>query len=160
MSILGDLQAAIQAECPIDGLSADANTPKSEWVVWFKDEATEGQKAQAQFIIDNFSIEEYNQTEQINTIKAKAGKVITAEIPNWKQANMTARAVELLDKKLAGGTLTTKEKAEETAMKAAWSWVKEVRTLSDDMETALKNGEPVNIETGMVNYNGNWPKKT
>ena len=159
MFLTSDLHNKIAVVCPIDGLSADANTPKSEWEIWFKPEATTEQKAAAQAVINNYNVGEHEKTEQINQIKAKAGQVINAEMPDWKQSNMISRAVELVDKKTTSN-LNNTEKTEEAALKAAWAWVKSVRTYSDNMETAVKNGEPVNIEVGMINYNGSWPKKT
>ncbi len=67
-------------------------------------------------------------------IKAEARKRILTRYPEWKQANMTARFTELLDKQLGGQSLTAEETAEKTALLAAWAWVKSVREHSDALE--------------------------
>jgi pyruvate/2-oxoacid:ferredoxin oxidoreductase alpha subunit len=69
-------------------------------------------------------------TAAIAKIKNEAGNRILAKYPQTTQANMTARAVELLaDGKNAG--------PEWTAIQAAWGWVKAMRAESKRVESAI-----------------------
>lgn len=68
-------------------------------------------------------------------IRGEARRRILAAIPDWKQANMTARAVELADKQSRGESLTDAEMAERGAIDAAWGWIKSVRAASDTLES-------------------------
>lgn len=65
-------------------------------------------------------------------VKAEARRRILARLPDWKQANMTARGVELLRK--GEVNWTPQEQAEADAITAAWDWVKAIRLASDDIE--------------------------
>ena len=73
--------------------------------------------------------------QRIAPIKAAARTVILACYPEWKQANMTARSVELLKMQMTGA-LSPAEEAEFAELEAAWSWVKQVRARSDAAEAA------------------------
>lgn len=79
----------------------------------------------------------------VSAIKTKARQVILARIPEWKQANMTARAVELVALGQTGG-------AEWAAMQTAWDWIKAVRAHSDALEAAAQSDPNVDIDAG-------WP---
>ena len=84
---------------------------------------------------------------KVSTIKVSARVRILARIPEWRQANMTARAVELVALGQTGG-------AEWAAMQTAWDWIKAVRAHSDALELAvLAADDPasVDIELG-------WPE--
>jgi hypothetical protein len=85
-------------------------------------------------------------------IKLVARDHILAVFPAWKQANMTARSVELTRAGLAGN-LTAGEQAEEAAILAAWDWVKSVRTYSDTMEAAYEAAE----DKQGFDYMAGWP---
>ena len=74
--------------------------------------------------------------ERIAAVKDEARRRILAIAPEWKQANLTARAAELTDIK-HGRALTGPEQAEETAIRAVWSQIKAIRTASDAAETAI-----------------------
>ena len=74
--------------------------------------------------------------DAVMATKAEAGRRILARFPDWKQANMTARAVEIVAAK-QGRLLSETETAEETALHAAWAWIKAVRSRSDEIETSL-----------------------
>lgn len=79
-------------------------------------------------------------------IKAKARAQILSVLPEWKQANSTARAVELVAAGQASGP-------EWEAMQAAWAWVKAVREYSNTLEQqAAQMADPttLDIEAG-------WP---
>ena len=80
-------------------------------------------------------------------IKAGARARILARLPEWKQANMTARAVELVALGQTSG-------AEWAAMQTAWDWIKAVRAHSDVLELAVIAADDpasVDIELG-------WPE--
>lgn len=84
---------------------------------------------------------------KISAIKVGARARILARLPEWKQANMTARAVELMSLMQASGP-------EWQAMQSAWNWIKAVRAHSDALEAAVQqSNDPasVDIETG-------WPE--
>ena len=66
-------------------------------------------------------------------VKAEAGRRIVARYPEWKQRNMTARAVELLHIQ-ASQPWTPEEQAEADALQAAWAWIASVRAASDVLE--------------------------
>lgn len=70
----------------------------------------------------------------VSQIKQSARAHILATLPEWKQTNMAARAIELTRIQLAGGTLSPTESA---ALESAWAWVKTVRAASDAAEAAL-----------------------
>lgn len=71
--------------------------------------------------------------------KRKAHNVIVSRLPDWKQRNLTARMVELVDK--GKQNLTTTEQAEMDAARTEWAWVKDVRTESDRVETEVEAAE-------------------
>lgn len=75
---------------------------------------------------------------QIQAIKQACADDILAKVPDWKQRNMTARAVELLEAKAAGAKWSPEEQAEADAIRAAWRWIKERRARSDVEERALR----------------------
>lgn len=70
---------------------------------------------------------------RVRAIKAAARQVILARYPEWRQANMTARAVELLDIR-SSRAWTSEEDAGAQALRAAWGWIKTVRGESDRAE--------------------------
>lgn len=74
---------------------------------------------------------------QIQQIKIQCREDILERYPAWRQANMTARAVELLEAKAAGAKWSPAEQSEADAIRAAWSWIKERRAQSDVDEKAL-----------------------
>lgn len=67
-------------------------------------------------------------------VKAAASRLILSIAPDWKQRNYIARGAELIRKVQLGGTLTTEEEAEETAMQGLWTTVKAIRAKSDELE--------------------------
>ena len=73
----------------------------------------------------------------VASTKAEAQRRILAAFPVWKQANMTARGVELVDKVAYGETLSQDEAGERDALRAAWAWVKSARAASDEIEAAI-----------------------
>jgi len=73
----------------------------------------------------------------VKAIKAKAGADIVAIVPEYKQRNALARMLELVNKKVDGGTLTAEEDAEVAAVESLWATVKAIRAQSDIDEAVL-----------------------
>jgi hypothetical protein len=69
-------------------------------------------------------------------IRADCRADILARFPDWKQANLTARAVELLEQQFTG-TMTSEDQVDLDAIRAAWGWIKQRRVQSDEEEAAL-----------------------
>jgi hypothetical protein len=87
----------------------------------------------------------------IAEIKAEAGRRILLIMPEWKQRNLTARGVQLMNIARLNGTLTTGEETEAAAIDAVWeSTVVPIRAHSDQLETDVNNGVAVDIYSG-------WP---
>lgn len=70
-------------------------------------------------------------------IKLRARFHILARFPEWKQANMTARGVELINLRALNGAWTAEEAAEAVALQADWDWIKAVRAYSDALEAQV-----------------------
>ena len=70
-------------------------------------------------------------------VKAEAQRRIYARFPQWRQANLVARGVELQDVWRTVGSWTAGEQAEADALKAAWSWIRETRAASDALEAMV-----------------------
>lgn len=68
---------------------------------------------------------------RISDIKAEANRRIIEILPEYKQRNLLARMVELLDKE----TLTAEEQTEKDAAKAVWATIQGIRTTSNTAET-------------------------
>jgi hypothetical protein len=62
-------------------------------------------------------------------VNQRAGEIILLRFPQWKQANLTARAVEL--QSIGTENWTESEAQEWTGITAAWAWVKSVRAQSN-----------------------------
>jgi hypothetical protein len=88
--------------------------------------------------------------EQVAAIKAECQRRIYARFPQWKQANLTARGVELQDVWRTVGAWSVEEQAEADALKAAWSWIKSTRAASD----ALEVQSPIPLDFGDDRH---WP---
>jgi hypothetical protein len=71
---------------------------------------------------------------KIAEIKAEAQRRIFLIAPQWKQANLTARAAEMA---LGGGPQDPSEAAEVAAGTAIWNRIKALRAASDEIETRL-----------------------
>lgn len=92
---------------------------------------------------------------KISDTKAEAQKRIYARLPQWKQANLIARAVELHEKKINGGTFTQGEQDELAAGFALWDKVKAIRAASNLIESEIKaSADPSSVE--VVN-SPRWP---
>lgn len=75
-------------------------------------------------------------TKQIGRIKIECGRAIEGEYPLWKQANLMARAIELLDIR-RDRVLTEAESAERDAIEAARDWIRRQRLESDRLEALV-----------------------
>jgi len=86
--------------------------------------------------IDPLVIADYvSPAPMADDVRAEASRRIQASLPMWKQNNLAARSIELLDI-ATGRALDADEQAEKDAIQAAWDWVKSVRAASDLMEPA------------------------
>jgi hypothetical protein len=86
-----------------------------------------GDKVVTQWTVTRLPIEVQRQA-----VKDEARRRILGRYPEWRQANMTARGVELTLAKLR--EWTSDEQKEAAALQAAWDWVKAVRSASDVIE--------------------------
>lgn len=82
-------------------------------------------------------------------IKTAARQIILARYPEWRQANLTARAVELVSLGETSG-------AEWQQMQAIWAWIKAVRARSDLLEADVANCTTVEA-VDAVQLSG-WPE--
>lgn len=85
-------------------------------------------------VIVSYSISRRSEDEQRRAVKAEAGRRILERFPEWKQANMTARSVELIRK--GEQNWTTEEAQEAAAIQSARDWVKAVREASNVIEAS------------------------
>lgn len=67
-------------------------------------------------------------------VKTECGRRIYTPFPQWKQANLTARATELVNLRVVNGALTPEETAEFALLQSIWDWIKSVRAASDVLE--------------------------
>ena len=86
---------------------------------------------------------------RVAAVKAEARRRIVSRYPDWKQANMTARGLELVS---LGVNITADEAAEMDALRAAWSWIKSVRAASDAIEVRLAEQPDLDIAAAPL-----WP---
>lgn len=82
-------------------------------------------------------------------IKQTARQTILARYPEWRQANLTARAVELVSLGETSG-------AEWQQMQSIWAWIKVVRARSDLLEADVAACTTVEAVEGIVI--GGWPE--
>lgn len=73
--------------------------------------------------------------------KEEASRRIAALAPQWKQLNMIARALELERNDRKKG-LAPSEQAEIDAIDAVWAQVKDIRTRSNEIESAVDAIDP------------------
>ena len=86
---------------------------------------------------------------RISEIKVLTQQKIYSFLPQWKQANLTARGLQLTKKLATGGTLTIAESTEVAEIEAMWTRVENIRAASN---TAEANGDSVaQFETTLQN---------
>lgn len=120
---------------------------------------TEPYKSDSKWVCNNDNLERYNDLlntvkeptleeaigNKIDFIKNEAGRIIVSKYPEWKQRNLSARFIELLDK----GDLSEDEQKEKDAIYSVWDWVKNIRSQSDNMEAEV---EAMNNISDIANY--------
>ncbi len=74
--------------------------------------------------------------EKVAAIKAQASQRILALYPAWRQANMTARAIELISLRM-DGDLSEGETAEQDGLRAAFAAIKAIRQISNELEAEV-----------------------
>lgn len=89
-------------------------------------------------------------------IKDAARDHILATLPQWKQSNMTARAVELAEIREAR-EMTAEESAQHQALHAAWAWVRSVRTASDVAEADVAAMDRAQLDAWTMPDLPEWP---
>ena len=89
--------------------------------------------------------------EQVLQIKAIAGNKINTLVPQWKQLNMTARAVELQHIAREAGELTVEQQAELDGIAVVWAKVRAIRDYSNSLEGRLATDSTIDIQAG-------WPE--
>ena len=70
-------------------------------------------------------------------IGMEAERRILKVMPEWKQRNLTARGVELLQARVLNGRWSPEDAAEAAAIQAQWDRVKAIRARSDELEQTL-----------------------
>jgi len=85
-------------------------------------------------ITDNLTKAKAN---QIGVLSDAAMQEILSLYPEWQQRNMTARGVELLEKKL-DATLTAAEQTELDNLRSAWEAIKAIRAYSDGLAAQVQ----------------------
>lgn len=86
--------------------------------------------------IDNFvdpMAASMRENARVADIKRAAAAKITETVPEWKQRNMLARSIELLEKGVFDG-LTPPEKAELAENRAVWDRINDIRDKSNAAE--------------------------
>lgn len=89
-------------------------------------------------------------------IKSRARSEILTDFPEWKQANMTARGVELVSKVSFGGALTEAEQAEVAALQTAWAAIKALRAHSNTLEAEV---DGLGFEALTTWQQHGWPER-
>lgn len=93
----------------------------------------------------------------IREVKQEASQRILAVLPEWKQLNLTARSVQLVNKKLAG-TLSVEEGEELSAIEAIFdNSVKKIRDASDMIETEIMSITNDQLSEYPIHNNKLWP---
>lgn len=96
--------------------------------------ASDDQAVQA--IIDGFDALADARAKKVAAVKNEARRRILEIVPEWKQANLTARASEL-SKIRAERAWTAEEQAEWDAGQALWDQVKAIRVASNLVEADI-----------------------
>lgn len=90
----------------------------------------ESRRAEVQAVIDAHVPFFGHAERKVQEVKSEANRLILAILPEWKQRNYTARAVE----KVAAGEVGDDEW---NAMQTAWQQIKAIRVASDAIEAEI-----------------------
>jgi len=159
------LHALISPEGGIDRISANID-PKARtrqgwrWVpvenVPAPDHASRLETVSSEYVVDGdkvvqrWTVARRDPVDQAQAVKREARRRILARYEDWRQANMTARGVELLS--ISMGRVWSREESDEAgALMAAWAWIKAVRSASDAIEAMAPI--PADFEA-----DGYWPE--
>lgn len=85
-------------------------------------------------VVGSFNQADGEKPAKIAEVKAEAQRRIYLVAPQWKQANLTARAAELA---LQGGPANAQEIAEMAAGVALWTRIKALRVASNAIEAEI-----------------------
>ncbi|MCA8908060.1 MAG: hypothetical protein KDA49_03450 [Rhodospirillaceae bacterium] len=99
--------------------------------------------------------------EHLAAIRAEAGRRITAVAPDYRQRNVLARSVELLEAAILRGGfdgLTEDEQTEATAARAMWARINPIRQHSDVLE-ALAAAAPDAATLAAIDVSVGWPEE-
>lgn len=112
----------------------DALDEKGDWGPVLRPLEWEGSGAMLSYVVEPTRVRAVrsNPPPTSTDVKLEAQRRIYELYPQWKQANMTARAVELLQKGQANWS--AEEQAEAAALNASWAWLKQVRQKSNELE--------------------------
>lgn len=91
----------------------------------------------------------------VTAIKAAASNLILNKYPQYKQANMTARGVELVFKLASGGKLDASEQDEVVALQTAFNEIKAIRSHSDLLESEVASSTFKQLEVWQQH---DWPE--
>jgi hypothetical protein len=120
-------------------LAEEYSGGSAQWVLHRKDNQapTAEDYAAAQAIIDGYDQAGALRAAKIITVKQSAQDRIYAIVPDWKQANLTARALELQNNRAVNGLLTEEEQTELDGIQAIWDRIKALRERSNELEAYL-----------------------
>ncbi len=120
-------------------LSQEYGQGEPQWVLYRKDNlmATEADYAAAQAIIDGYDQAGALRAKAILSVKAAAQDLIYAIAPAWKQNNLIARSVDLVNKIVMFGGLDESEQAEVDLAETVFAKIKAIRSCSDRIEAWL-----------------------
>lgn len=88
-------------------------------------------------------------SDGIKEVNEIASTVILQQLPDWKQRNLTARAVELLS---LGTNLTTEEQIEWNSIQEQWTFVKTIRDKSNIATASISLANNENEITSAIEY--------
>lgn len=98
--------------------------------------------------------------ERLAAIRAEAGRRITEVAPDYRQRNVLARSVELLEAAVLGGGfagLTEDERAEAAAARALWAQISPIRQHSDELEAQAAAAADL-AALAAIDVTAGWPE--
>jgi len=92
----------------------------------------------------------------VEQIKQAARDHILVPLPEWRQANATARALQITRIE-AERALSESEQGELAALEGAWAWVVAVRQASDQIEAAVASMTRAELDAWTMPPLPEWP---